>query len=51
MEYAEIFANGLTTEVFVWGTASFLAAHAIAVLAILFRPRQRAAKVAYGPAS
>ena len=39
MEFAEIFANGLTTLVYLYGSAIFLAALAVIALAVTQQPR------------
>jgi hypothetical protein len=39
MEFAEIFANGLTTQVYLYGSAILLAALVVVALAITHQPR------------
>jgi hypothetical protein len=42
MEFAEIFANGLTTQVYLYGSATMLAALVVVALAITQQPRVEA---------
>jgi hypothetical protein len=45
MEFADIFAYGLTTQVYLYGSATMLAALAVIALAITHQPRVEAPEI------